>query len=97
MRLIDADALDSVVFRLITEGKQITRSEYKLIDSVIFEFPTISAETVEAISIEWIEKWLDEFLGTKLEEEITDIDPFKKNVYQGILLMYNDWRRGDGK
>ena len=52
---------------------------------------------VEAIPVEWIEKWLDEFLGVKLEEEITDLDPFKKNVYQGILLMYNDWRRVDGK
>ena len=55
MRLIDADALDSVVFHLNTEGKQITRSEYKLIDNVIFEFPTI-----EAIPIEWLERWFKE-------------------------------------
>ena len=52
------------------------------------------AKTVDAIPVEWIEKWLDEFLGVKLEEEITNLDPFKKNVYQGILLMYNDWRMG---
>lgn len=37
---------------------------------------------------------MEQYLGRKLEEEITDLDPFKKNVYQGILLMYNDWRRG---
>ena len=47
MRLIDADALDSVVFRLNTEeNAQITRLEYKLIDNVIFEFPTIDAVPV---------------------------------------------------
>ncbi len=46
-RLIDADALDSVVLRLNTqENAQITRSEYKLIDSVIFEFPTVDAVPV---------------------------------------------------
>jgi len=46
IRLINADALDSVVLQLNTEGAQITRSEYKLIDSVIFEFPTIDAVPV---------------------------------------------------
>ena len=46
MRLIDADALDSVMYRLNTEGKQITRSEYKLIERVIFKFPTIDAVPV---------------------------------------------------
>lgn len=47
MRLIDADALDDVVMRLNAEGDSgITRSEYKLIDSVLFEFPTVDAEPV---------------------------------------------------
>ena len=46
-RLIDADALDSVVLRMNTkENAQITRGEYKLIDSVIFEFPTVDAVPV---------------------------------------------------
>ena len=42
MRLIDADALDDVVQDL-NENKDygITRGEYKLIDAVLFEFPTI--------------------------------------------------------
>ena len=35
-RLIDADALDYVV-----EKRNITRADYKIIDSVLFEFPTI--------------------------------------------------------
>lgn len=42
MRLIDADALDEVVIDLnLNRDFGITRGEYKLIDSVLFEFPTI--------------------------------------------------------
>lgn len=84
MRLIDADKLVSHTYTIDRDH------DYEVYDIE-------HAPTVEAIPVEWIEKWLDEFLGVKLEEEITDLDPFKKNVYQGILLMYNDWRRGDGK
>lgn len=84
MRLIDAD-------KLVSHTYTIDRDH----DYDVYDIE--HAPTVEAIPIEWIEKWLDEFLGVKLEEEITDLDPFKKNVYQGILLMYNEWRRGDGK
>ena len=84
MRLIDADKLVSHTYTIDRDH------DYETYDIE-------HAPTVEAIPIEWIEKWLDEFLGVKLEEEITNLDPFKKNVYQGILLMYNDWRRGDGK
>lgn len=55
MRLIDADALNDVVMRLNAKGDSgITRSEYKLIDSVLFEFPTIEAETVR--HGKWIDK-----------------------------------------
>ena len=45
MRLIDADALDDIVQDL-NENKNygITRSEYKRIDAVLFEFPTIEPE-----------------------------------------------------
>ena len=42
MRLIDADALDEVVLNLnVNRDFGITRGEYKLIDSVLFEFPVI--------------------------------------------------------
>lgn len=84
MRLIDADKLVSHTYTIDRDH------DYETYDIE-------HAPTVDAIPIEWIEKWLDEFLGVKLEEEITNLDPFKKNVYQGILLMYNEWRRGDGK
>ena len=88
MRLIDADAF-----------LERTRKDplFPLVERYGLSGVIENEPTVEAIPVEWIEKWLDEFLGVKLEEEITNLDPFKKNVYQGILLMYNDWRRGDGK
>ena len=88
MRLIDADAF----LERTSKDPLFPLVERYGLSGVIENEPT-----VEAIPVEWIEKWLDEFLGTKLEEEITDLDPFKKNVYQGIFLMYNDWRRGDAK
>ena len=46
-RYIDADALDYVVSRLnFEENRGITRADYKLIDSVLSEFPTIDAVPV---------------------------------------------------
>ena len=85
MKLIDADEL---------HWTNLQDGFGRINTCIVFESDINAMPTVDAIPIEWIEKWLDEFLGTKLEEEITDLDPFKKNVYQGILLMYNDWRRG---
>ena len=41
MRLIDADKLNDVIQRLNDKGWGITRKEYKLIDRVLFEFPTV--------------------------------------------------------
>ena len=41
MRLIDADALDDLICQLNEEGHEITRNEYKMIDNILFEFPTI--------------------------------------------------------
>ena len=89
MRLIDADELLKEV--IPTDDYEIDGDTYW--DYVVYEEDIKKAKTVDAIPVEWIEKWLDEFFDTKIEEEITDLDPFKKNVYQGILLMYNDWRR----
>ena len=44
MRLIDADALETVITQLNENGWEITRNEYKLIDRVLFEIPTIEPE-----------------------------------------------------
>lgn len=41
MRLVDADALDDVVQMLNEKKWGITIGDYKLIDAVLFEFPTI--------------------------------------------------------
>ena len=39
-RYIDADYLDELITQLIKEGRNITRNDYKMIDSILFEFPT---------------------------------------------------------
>ena len=44
MRAIDADALETVITQLNENGWEITRNEYKLIDRVLFEMPTIEPE-----------------------------------------------------
>ena len=44
-RYIDADYLDELITQLIKEGRNITRNDYKMIDSILFEFPT--ADVVE--------------------------------------------------
>ena len=46
MRLIDADMLDDVVQRINENGGSITRTGYKTVDRILFEFPTIDAEPV---------------------------------------------------
>lgn len=92
MRLIDADEINYVGNHVGDEYEDRFHDAQWVYRDSIDRTPTI-----EAIPVEWLEKWLDGFLGVKLEEEITDLDPFKKNVYQGIFLMYNDWRRDDGK
>lgn len=51
-RYIDADALESIVQSLNEDGLEITRHEYKIIDRVIFEFPTV--DIAERKHGEWI-------------------------------------------
>lgn len=48
-RLIDADAVQDTVLRLIEDGWDITRGDYKRMDSILFECPTIiEAEEIES-------------------------------------------------
>ena len=46
MRLIDADMLDDVVQRINESGGSITRTGYKTVDRILFEFPAIEAEPI---------------------------------------------------
>ena len=39
-RYIDTDYLDELITQLNNDGRGITRKEYKMIDSILFEFPT---------------------------------------------------------
>lgn len=41
MRLIDADAVDDIIQTLNENGWHITRDEYKRIDRILFEMPTV--------------------------------------------------------
>lgn len=45
-RLIDADQLEDVVTKANEQGFDITRYEFKRIELVLFEFPTVEAEPV---------------------------------------------------
>lgn len=53
-RLIDADALEAVVLRLNEKNWGITRVDYKLIDRVISEFPTIEPEPHFCRDCKWV-------------------------------------------
>lgn len=46
-RYIDADYLDELIAQLNHEGRGITRNEYKMMDNILFEFPT--ADVVEVV------------------------------------------------
>ena len=46
-RYIDADYLDTLLTQLVKEGRPITRNDYKIIDNVLYEFPT--ADVVEVV------------------------------------------------
>lgn len=67
-RYINADELDSVVLRMNEEGAQITRGEYKLIDCVIFNFPTVKVKPV--IHGKWVH-YKDEHACSKCGEAVT--------------------------
>ena len=60
MRLIDADSLDETITRLNEQDWGITRNEYKLIDRVIFEMPTV--DVLEQIRAE-IKKEYEDNVG----------------------------------
>lgn len=60
MRLIDADALDDLICQLNEEGHEITRNEYKMIDNILFEFPTVC-------DIEQIRAEIEQIEGVKYE------------------------------
>lgn len=51
-RYIDADYLDKLITQLNSEGRGITRNEYKMIDNILFEFP--AADVVERKIGTWV-------------------------------------------
>ena len=74
MRLIDADALDGVVLDLnVNRDFGITRGDYKMIDAVLFEFPTIE----ERKTGKWIRKKSVIDCATFVGEECSECGYFK--------------------
>lgn len=67
MRLVDYDALEqyAVEYQERHKGDELTRGDFKLIDSFMFECPK-----TEAIPVEWLEKKRKEALqeGMRLDE-----------------------------
>lgn len=77
MRTINADAIDEVISTLNEQGWNITRNEYKLINNVLFEFPTIEVEP----------RWIP--VTEKLPEEneavnVTWVNHLPENYYKSI-------------
>ena len=59
-RYIDADTLDDVVQSLNEKNWGITRADYKMIDAVIFEFPTVDVKPV--VRGKWTNKVKKEYM-----------------------------------
>lgn len=77
MRLIDADSLDETITRLNEQDWGITRNEYKLIDRVIFEMPTVDV----------LEQIRDEIEKSKVHEELGDVFMAHNVAIDGVLQI----------
>ena len=60
MRLIDADNLEDVVTKANEQEFGITRNEFKRIELVLSEFPTIDAEPIKHGYWKKVKNWFDE-------------------------------------
>lgn len=99
MELINVDEL---IEQILEKGQNTTRYEWGErwqlywgeIEDAISKTPRVDAvPPSEAIPLDFIEKWLDEFMGVKEGDDITDLDMFKKDVLYGIYLLKADWRK----
>lgn len=77
MRLIDADSLDETITRLNEQDWGITRNEYKLIDRVIFEMPTVDV----------LDKIRAEIEERKVHEELGDVFKAHNVAIDGVLQI----------
>lgn len=80
-RLIDANALDDVIQILNAKNWGITRGDYKMIDAVLFEFPTIEERKKG--------KWIWEFADNGWANHICSECGWTKNTDIHVTLGYN--------
>lgn len=90
MRLIDADNLHLNLWVPSKNNAIVKAFENSMIDALNRQ------PTVEAIPVEWIDKWLDDFTGTKDGDDITELaDELKWAIY-GVAIMRYKWRKENG-
>lgn len=91
MRPIDADALDDVIQILNEKKWDITRNNYKLIDAVLSEFPTIEErKTGKWIEVRIMPKAFD-ITGDETWASVMQCDKcgFEMFAVEGHMAQYN--------
>lgn len=84
MRLIDADKLHYIRKWFEESGKS---------EIVVFGKEIDKAPTVDAIPIEWIERWLDRVTGTKDGDDISEYHDIVKGGILFINMLERDWEK----
>ena len=82
MRLIDADKIGGVSADPYEEGA--------------FQDEIRSQPTVEAIPIDWIERWLDRVTGTRDGDDISKYHDIVKGGIMFINMVERDWEKENG-
>lgn len=85
MRLIDANALN--IKLLYDDSWDLESPTYGVLDIDIWEAPTI-----EAIPVEWIEKWIETDRNTKHRTPYY----YKRLFRSRLKMMLEDWRKENG-
>ena len=88
MRLIDAD-------KLLKQLEWLDIDDFILYEEVKEDID--ESPTVEAIPIDWIERWLDKVTGTRDGDDISKYHDLVKGGIMFINMMERDWEKENGK
>lgn len=84
MRLIDAD-------KLLKQLEWLDIDDFILYEEVKEDID--ESPTVEAIPIDWIERWLDRVTGTKDGDDISEYHDLVKGGILFINMLERDWEK----
>lgn len=87
MRLIDAD-------KLLKQLEWLDIDDFILYEEVKEDID--ESPTVEAIPIDWIERWLDRVTGTKDGDDISKYHDIVKGGILFINMLERDWEKENG-